>query len=213
MLSMPLIADASNFISCHPKKRMHPNARKLAGALLLLGSLQFLICMSVAETLYPNYSRAENYISDLGMGGTALLFNVSIVLAGIAALIAAYFLFRASGKLLLPILLALCGIGAMGVGIFPENAGSMHTTSAFVAFFFGALAALASAKSAPAPISYFFALLGIVSLAALALFLSHNTFSLGAGGMERAIVYPFLIWGLLFGALLLKAKQAGSFLA
>ena len=34
--------------------------------LLVIGSLQFIIAMLVAEQLYPGYNPLHNYISDLG---------------------------------------------------------------------------------------------------------------------------------------------------
>lgn len=173
--------------------------KKLAGWLLLFGALVFFVSMLGAEALSPNYSRTQNYISDLGVGSTALLFNASVFIAGACLLAAAYFLLRSQDSCIFPILLSLCAIGAMGVGVFPQNTGALHFISAGFAFFFGALSALSSSRLKGNPMPMLCAFLGIFSLAALLLFITKNTFSLGEGAMERAIVYPFLAWAVLFG--------------
>ncbi len=45
---------------------MKLNYGKISGALLFVGSAQFVIALTVAEALYPAYSISQNYISDLG---------------------------------------------------------------------------------------------------------------------------------------------------
>ena len=97
--------------------------RKVAGALLFIASVQCVIGIIVAEALYPGYSTSENYISDLGVGPSALIFNSSVFLLGIIAVVGVYFIQRAFGSRLLSLLLTLTGVGAMGVGLFPENFG------------------------------------------------------------------------------------------
>ena len=53
---------------------------------------------------------------------------------------------------------------------------------------------------------YICVLLGAISLAALALY--HANIDLGIGwGMERMIVYPALIWAMVFGGYLMALKR------
>ncbi len=60
-------------------------AMKISGLVLFAGAAQFFLLVLIAEALYPHYSVANNYISDLGVGSTAYIFNTSIVLLGIDA--------------------------------------------------------------------------------------------------------------------------------
>lgn len=183
------------------------DSRKLAGSLLVFGALQFIAAMLYSESIYPGYGRQDNFISDLGVGATATIFNSSAMIAGAGAIVVAFLLFRAFGNALFSALFALAGIGIFGVGSFPEGAaGFLHEIFSAMAFFFGALSAIASSRFAKPPLSRAFAALGIISLAAIPLFLLGITLGLGVGGMERAIVYPFLLWAVLFGAFLFSSK-------
>ena len=115
------------------------------------------------------------------------------------------FLYRARRLKVLPILLVLAGVGAMGVGIFPETNPAPHSISSFVAFLFGGVAAIVSYRLLRGVLGYISIALGVVGLAALGLFVSQVYDGLGFGGMERLIVYPVLIWGMGFGARLMGA--------
>jgi Predicted membrane protein len=110
-------------------------ARIPAPALLLISASQFLLLLVAAEALYPGYSVATNAISDLGVGETAIIFNSSIILFGSTSFAAAYLLRRRLGRLL-PVCMALAGIGAICVGLFPETLGLPHYLSALTAFLF-----------------------------------------------------------------------------
>lgn len=41
---------------------------KVAGAFIFVAITQFILGVIVSEALYPGYSIANNYISDLGVG-------------------------------------------------------------------------------------------------------------------------------------------------
>ena len=75
------------------------------------------------------------------------------------------------------------------------------------AFFFGNVAVLYSYKMVRPPLSYLFALLGLIGLSALALFGGDAYLGLGAGGMERMILYPAMFWALGFGAYLIGEED------
>jgi len=161
---------------------MNYDNRKVAGALIFVGSVQCLLGMVITEALYPGYSVSENYISDLGVGTTALIFNSSVFLVGLFAVAGAYFIQRAFDSRLLFVVFTLTGVGAMGVGLFPENFGVIHGIASLITFF------------------YISVLLGALSLVALALFGSSTYLGLGKGGMERMIAYPTLLWAVGFGS-------------
>lgn len=180
--------------------------RKMAGVLMVIGSVQFLLILVIAEALYPGYSVSTNYISDLGVGPVALLFNSSVFLLGILILAGAYFVHRTFGFTLFSVLLILTGIGAVGVGLFPEDAGIIHAVFSLITFVFGGISAIVSYKVQNSPFSYFSVLLGVLSLVALALLAFGTYLGLGPGGMERMIAHPVLLWGVGFGGSLMSSR-------
>ena len=186
---------------------MEWNYRKAAGILLFIGSTQFILGMLTAEALYADYSVSLNYISDLGVGSTALIFNSSVFLLGIMVVAASFFIQRLFDFKLLSMFMFLTGIGAMGVGLFPENFGMLHTVSSLFAFLFGSLSAIASFKLQKAPLSYLAIILGFLSLFSLVLFGSGVYLGLGKGGMERMIAYPTLLWAVGFGGYLIGSSE------
>ncbi len=181
---------------------------KTAGALLFVGGSQFIVAMTIAESLFRGYSVSANHISDLGadcspscvtVQPSATIFDASVFLLGLAGLLAGYMIF-ASRYRAVGILTLAGSLGAMGVGVFPETTGDLHVLVSFVAFFFTGLAAISSYRLVRPPISYFSALLGLVTLAALVLYGSGIYLGLGPGGMERMVAYPALIWVIGAGA-------------
>src|SRR5205809_1923040 len=109
---------------------MRHRDRRRAGLLLFAGSIGFAIGMTLAEATFPGYNVAHDFLGDLGVGPSALLFNASIVFLGAAFLAAAGFLARAFRVRLLSLVVALSGIGAIVFGI-------LHT---FVDYLVGLLA-------------------------------------------------------------------------
>lgn len=186
---------------------------KNAGILFFVGAAQFVFCLQLAEILYPGYDVSTDYISDLGATcrnthcvieqPSSTVFNVSIIILGLLAVIAAYNLAKALNAKLAPALTAIGSLAAIGVGLFTETTGSLHDILSAVVFLAMGLAAIAFARYQKAPMSYFSALAGIVTLLAAALFEAGDYFGLGAGGMERVIVYPTLLWLLGFGGYLM----------
>jgi hypothetical membrane protein len=176
---------------------------KVAGALFFVASTQFVIFLVVSEALYPGYSVALNYISDLGVGPSSVIFNASIILLGLLILVGAYCLRRTFHASLLTVFFVLTAIGAVGVGVFTEDFGLVHPIVSLVTFLFGGLSAIASFRTVRFPFSLLAALLGLVSLFALGLFGVRMNLGLGQGCMERMIAYPLLMWGAGFGGYLM----------
>lgn len=190
----------------------------VAGVLLFVASSQFILGLVVAEALYPGYSISANYISDLGVGPSAIYFNSSVFLMGLLMLIGAYFLQRAFNYTMLTVMLVLTAVGSMGVGVFTEDFGIIHMVVSLIAFLFGGLSAIFSAicshvhefKLLKTPSSIVAIVLGVMSLGALALFAGGIYLDLGKGGMERMIAYPLLVWGAGFGGYLLAYPENGT---
>lgn len=186
---------------------MRWDGRAWAGAGLFAGAAEFLTLMVAAESIAPDYSMKDNAISDLGVGTTAVLFNASIVIAGLLTLAAAYLYYRAEGQRLVAFPLLLAGIGGVGVGLFPETTGAPHALSAFVAFVFGNLTAILAYRVERPPLRFVSPILGVMGLVALVLATSGTYLGLGFGGMERMIVYPFLLWAVAFGGSLMTPRS------
>ncbi|MFG1446241.1 MAG: DUF998 domain-containing protein [Thermoplasmatales archaeon] len=174
----------------------------VAGALLFIFSVQFVIMLFVTEALYHNYSIANNYISDLGVGPTGWLFDTSIVLLGLAVISSSYFIYRGFDVKVFPILVALTGLGALLVGIFNENFGHIHGYVSDFTFILGPLTAIYAFRYENSPFKFFSVVLGIISYFGIFMFMYTNSI-LGVGGWERLIVYPFLLWGVGYGAFLM----------
>jgi hypothetical membrane protein len=186
---------------------------RIGGTLFFVAASQFVLGLVVAEALYPSYSISANYISDLGVGPSAMYFNSSVFLLGLLVMIGAYFLQRAFDYEVLTVLLVLTAIGAMGVGVFTEDFGTIHMVASLIAFLSGGLSAIFSAicsyvhefKLLKMSFSAIAVTLGSMCLGALALFGAKVYLGLNFGGMERMIVYPLLMWGAGFGGYLIAS--------
>ncbi len=179
---------------------------RLAGILIFAGAAEFMLSMLVSEAIRPSYSVSTNYISDLGVGVSAPIFNSSIIALGILLAISAYLLMRGIDSRVFPVLIFLTGLGAAGVGIFPETTGAPHSLFALVAFLFGGLTAIYSYRLIGSIFGYLSIVLGVLSLIALVMYATGHYGALHRGGMERLIVYPTILWALGFGGCL----QSGS---
>jgi hypothetical membrane protein len=187
----------------YPKERV-------AGALFFIAVTQFILGLAIAEALYPGYSLSKNYVSDLGVGPSSIIFNSSVFLLGLLLVFGTYFLRHISDLKTVNRLLFLMAIGTMGVGVITKDFTVAHGAVSSVAFFFSGLSAIASAKALKKPLSLISIVLGAMTLGALGLFsigmitggsLTSNIaydsnfyLGLGPGGMERMIIYPSLMW-------------------
>ena len=205
------------------------NAAK-SGVAIFVGAVQFGVLLIVSEIVYSAngtnsygylhgyaYSVSANYVSDLGatcpssgpcyIPPSALLFDSSIALMGLLILLGAYFLHRAFKWMPATVLIALTGIGALGVGLFPETTGIWHSIFSLIVFLFAGLSAIVTYRFQKKPMAYFSAILGVITLIALILYVGDTYLGLGPGGMERMIVYPALLWAIGFGGHLMALED------
>ncbi len=194
---------------------MVKSRQKLAGVLFFVAATQFIICLTLAEALYRGYSLSQNYVSDLGVGPSAIVFNSSAFILGFLVALGTYFLGNDPKFKNIRMLLFLTAISAMGVGFITKSYTLGHGVVSSAAFFFAGLSAMISSRllkthASPAGIT-----LGAMTICALALFslgmVASGSISstvaydsvfylgLGPGGMERLIIYPSLMWLALFG--------------
>jgi hypothetical membrane protein len=201
---------------------VHRTVRE-AGVVWILAAVQFVVAMIVTQlgwsAAHP-YSLKNNYISDLGntacgyfpSGSTTYVcspwhnvFNGSVTFLGLlvifgALLVPTAFVARRIRTAGLALVL-LAGVGAAGVGVFPENVnGTVHGLTSALAFVAGGLALLVLGVAMIGDRRWdggyrpFSLVLGVVTLGAPALFLTGVDLGLGVGGMERLIVAPLLLW-------------------
>ncbi|MHA1954868.1 MAG: hypothetical protein ACW96U_13080, partial [Candidatus Heimdallarchaeaceae archaeon] len=65
-------------------------SREALGFFLLVGPLQFILSVLIAEGMAESYDSSLHYVSSLGVGSTAFLFNNSVLILGICILVATY---------------------------------------------------------------------------------------------------------------------------
>jgi hypothetical membrane protein len=190
--------------------------RMAAGTLLAIAGGVILLGIISAEALYPGtYSTGANEISDLGgtrppeglvVQPSAAIFDGSMVLIGVLVTAAAWFVQRAFGLRSVSIPIAVLGVAAFGVGVFPGNTGAPHAICAMVTFVAGGVAALLSSRVTAGPMRILTAGLGAVTLGVLLSYLflgdAHPMAAMGVGGIERWIVYPVVIWTIVLGGYL-----------
>ena len=189
---------------------------RLGGGLLVVAGATVLMGIITAEALYPGtFSTGANEISDLGgtrppssviLQPSATIFNLSMTLIGILVIAGSWFVQRAFGRRSVTIPIAVLGVAALGVGLFPGNTGTPHALFAMVTFISGGIAAISAARLTSAPFRYLSFFLGAASLATLGMYMLLGDGSpmalLGIGGVERWIVYPVVLWITAFGGYL-----------
>jgi hypothetical membrane protein len=193
---------------------VRPEVRR-GGALLAIGSIQFIAAMIIAQLAYPHYSDLSNYISDLGAhtatasSPLAWLFNGSICLLGILGvagtiLIRSAFPNRSTARVGLG-LLVIAEAAAFLVGVFPEQTPhNLHSDVSSVTFVATGLALLVLGFAMFRDTRWdgyraytFFS--GVITFVAIAMF-STNVGGAGYQGLwERVIVAPILLWAILAG--------------
>jgi hypothetical membrane protein len=123
---------------------------KIAGVLYIVAVFQFFIFELVAETLYPGYSVANNYISDLGATcvnppstascivhqPSATIFDATVFILGLLLLVGTFFVYNGTRKKPYFIVTAVADIAILLAGVFPENTGWIHADISVILFLF-----------------------------------------------------------------------------
>jgi hypothetical membrane protein len=213
-----------------PRERYGPLVHRSVrhGAILwIVGVIQFIAGMIITQLGWTTpYSLRTNYISDLGAAHCGELagryvcspwhevFDVSIVLLGLLLIFGTILVRTAfparSTRTLGLLLLVISGFGAIGVGLSPEDVNlKVHTLSALLAFAGSGLALVVLGIAMFRDTRWdgfraFSIFCGLIGLIALILFVASAWGPLGAGGMERLIVAPVLLWALVCGIHLVR---------
>ena len=122
--------------------------RRIAGVCGISSQVIGLSSLLVAVSMSPWFSWTENYVSVLGVKGSATtLFNSGLILTGVLSLIFAIGLGKnpLSGRLLgqLGIInLVLGSVALAAMGIFPRTTGILHNCASLAFFWFISLGIL-----------------------------------------------------------------------
>jgi hypothetical membrane protein len=171
----------------------------------------------VAEGIQPDYINSIHYVSTLGTGKTALLYNTSTIILGVTVFVSSILIRDFHKSRIFFILFLISGLATIGVGVFPEDSRPMHGIVTPIALIFGALSAMFSYKLHEKPAAYFTVLLGAVSLVTglwfipyLGLSVESRAMFLGfyKGTLERIVIYTNLLWVLILGSQLSKKQKA-----
>jgi hypothetical membrane protein len=193
------------------------NLLTVSGILFLVGGVQWFLGILAAESWYDGYSSRIDYVSELGIGPTALIYNLSVFILGAFMVLGAFVLHKSTAKRLLPILLTISGIGAMGVGVFPGYMQPMHSIATMLAIMFGAFAAMASYTYQTKPMSIISLILGSMSLILSIVFIPYLGLPTGStvtfmgmakGSLERWAIDPILAWIIGFGGYLTGSAKS-----
>lgn len=182
---------------------------KVPGTLIIVAAFMLIAWVLIAQHIYPGYSLSNNYISDLGVGATAPLFNNAIKLFSILLTVGSFFVYKELRRFWLSLAFLITAIGAFGVGFFPETTGSPHVISAMFAFGTIGIAAIGMSRVFKNRyLAYYSFAAGFLAIFLLALtveniaFGSHFTFGIGHGTLEEILFYSDMLWALVVGYLM-----------
>ena len=172
------------------------------------------------------YTTSQNTISDLGSTWqpgdivrepSATIFNTAMLVSGAMIVAAAAAYWRAYRSRSVAIALLLLGVGMLGVGSFPgteigghPSTAGLHPPLSMLTFIAGGLCGVLAYRVTTAPFRYVSVMLGVVSLGSLVLSGPLSASDLGAGGVERWVAYPVVLWVVAFGGYLLGAAVSGT---
>ncbi len=182
--------------------------------LALLALIIFTLSVAVSIILTPNYDFFFNYLSELGVGENAIIFNAGVVIT--AVLLIPFFSSVYQKNKMVPQIITILGIASMlffaGVGIFPLTDGVLHTYAATMFFFtitlvmffvfveFFAKVFFKNKKNLCTTVMFLFAASSIIPIAFnTALFVFQNPF------WQKIAVAGIVIWAIAF-AIIRKTK-------
>ncbi len=182
------------------------NYYKIAGILMVIGCIQYLLAINIAESMFPGYSIASNSLNDLGgslplVEPAAIIVNLSSIILGILLLVSVYLILKSGGCRLFSSCLAIFGFSVVALGVFPEYTNGIHASFAVVAVISGALALLFSYRlGINIPMTIVSIILGLIAIITIIISLIYGTGPnnpldiLGQGGSERLIIYPIILY-------------------
>jgi len=191
---------------------VHDNTIKIGVLLYVVAVFQFFVLELVAETLYPGYSVASNYISDLGATcvkppstlscvvrqPAAKFFDARVFTMGLLLLAGVFLVYHAARKKPYFITSALADLAILLTEVFPENTGWAHVIVGDVVFYFTGISLVLAMTIVKKGIIRYLAM----AFGALTLFFTVTDIPaglVGVGGQERLLVLSALLGLLVLG--------------
>ena len=194
-------------------------------AIAVLSSWYFAAQVLVAWTFRPQYSFITNTISDLGNTSCSppnsgicsplnFVMNASIFILGVAMIVGSVLIFsefsfslhrrERTAAIVGFACLALGGLGAILVGVVPENINTahLHTVGTALVIAFGQLAILILGlvlREIPDWLREFMLVTSLLVLLAGITIAGKHQFGIGSGALERLAQYPESVWLILCG--------------
>ena len=186
----------------------------MAGLFFFILAAQLMVVLMLAGSIALGYDFNQGAISDLGViDETFWLFNSSLVLTGVLNLAAALLLVRSRRSLPVLFVYGLASVGAIGAGLI-HLGNPWHGIFALLAFLFFNIETLVGAirlKGAIRWIGIGLGTLGLIYVVVMFIGDSGQPAIFGAighGGSERMIVYPPMLWLMVFGGYLMARREA-----
>jgi hypothetical membrane protein len=190
----------------------------IAGLAYAVLAAQFMTAIMLAASMAPGYDIVGGAISDLGVvPETAWLFNASLLAVGLLNLAGAALVFRTRRSLVALAIAVAASAGALGAGLIPLDRGDVHGLFALAAFLCFNLQAVSDAlwsRGLVRIVGLVLAALGLVYVIIMIIGDGANPGIFGAighGGAERLIVYPPMIWLMVYGGYLMGQPPVHHF--
>lgn len=183
------------------------NALKIGGVLYVVAVFQYFIFELVAETLYPDYSVRNNYISDLGATciappsitncvvyqPSATIFNTTVFVLGFMLLAGTFFVYVDTRNKAFAVTALVADLAILLTGVLPENTGLIHALIGLFLFSFLGISLILAWQLVKngSPMKYLVAASGILTL--WFDLLGDQSATVGVGGDERLIVLCALL--------------------
>lgn len=108
----------------------------LSKKLALIGIAVFILSTISAILSYTNYGFYTQYLSELGIGSTAILFNAGVIISGLLLIPLFVFHYKENDffSQLICFLGIACAVFFIGVGIFPLTVSDIHLFTAALFF-------------------------------------------------------------------------------
>lgn len=179
-----------------------PLKNNIGAFLLLFGIIQFLIIFFIISLKYSTYGiqYTISYILYFHIIG-----DISEGLMGLLILISAILL-KHKIRFMTMNLMIITAISSIGISIFRINMIYIHVIFTVILMFFGAILILSTYKK-KSIFGYFSLLMAIISFLGMIIFASGLKIPISHGAAERIILYPLLIWGVIFAIHLILNKD------
>jgi hypothetical membrane protein len=159
------------------------------------GVLFFLLTFFTSVLLYKNYSFFEQFISELGVGESAFLFNSGLIISAILLLPLSGLLFSKKSTLykLSGIVGFVSFFALLCIGVFPMGQEPMHFYSALLFFALIALTILLVSLQNSIELKSLRAVFGFISFLIVVFYLINNQSAL----FQKVAVLFILLWVIL----------------